>query len=64
MKDFKDIQKKYTDQLIRVKVTIHTACSEHLLTQSAQMSDMANSDLEKYAKALDKYVLNANRPFC
>jgi len=37
LKEFKDVYKKYTDQLIRVKV-----------------SDMANSDLEKYAKALDK----------
>ncbi|KAF8798952.1 hypothetical protein BYT27DRAFT_6885490 [Phlegmacium glaucopus] len=37
LKEFKDVHKKYTDQLIRVKV-----------------SDMANSDLEKYAKALDK----------
>ena len=39
LRDFKDINKKYTEQLIRVK-----------------MSDMANNDLEKYAKALDRYV--------
>ncbi|ESK95033.1 dna repair protein rad50 [Moniliophthora roreri MCA 2997] len=39
-KDFKDINKRYTDQLIRVK-----------------MSDMANNDLEKYAKALDNAIM-------
>ncbi|KAF9445394.1 hypothetical protein P691DRAFT_735057 [Macrolepiota fuliginosa MF-IS2] len=39
-KNFKDINKKYTDQLIRVKV-----------------SDMANNDLEKYAKALDNAIM-------
>ncbi|PFH54076.1 hypothetical protein AMATHDRAFT_852 [Amanita thiersii Skay4041] len=39
-KEFKDINKKYTDQLIKVK-----------------MSDMANSDLEKYAKALDNAIM-------
>lgn len=39
LRDFKDINKKYTEQLIRVK-----------------MSDMANNDLEKYAKALDRCV--------
>ncbi|KAG6818307.1 hypothetical protein H0H93_006082, partial [Arthromyces matolae] len=38
LKEFKDINKKYTDQLIR-------------------MSDMANSDLEKYAKALDNAIM-------
>ncbi|KJA21183.1 hypothetical protein HYPSUDRAFT_141004 [Hypholoma sublateritium FD-334 SS-4] len=40
LKEFKDVYKKYTDQLIRVKV-----------------SDMANSDLEKYAKALDNAIM-------
>ncbi|KAJ7250863.1 AAA domain-containing protein [Mycena haematopus] len=40
LKDFKEINKKYTDQLIKVK-----------------MSDMANSDLEKYAKALDNAIM-------
>ncbi|KAJ6584989.1 hypothetical protein B0H19DRAFT_405342 [Mycena capillaripes] len=40
LRDFKDINKKYTDQLIKVK-----------------MSDMANSDLEKYAKALDNAIM-------
>ncbi|KAF9267433.1 P-loop containing nucleoside triphosphate hydrolase protein [Marasmius fiardii PR-910] len=39
-KDFKDINKRYTDQLIRTK-----------------MSDMANNDLEKYAKALDNAIM-------
>lgn len=38
--DFKDVSKKYRDQLIRVK-----------------MSDMANNDLEKYAKALDNAIM-------
>lgn len=37
--DFKNIKKRYMDQLIKVK-----------------MSDMANNDLEKYAKALDRSV--------
>ncbi|KAG6830973.1 hypothetical protein H0H87_006624 [Tephrocybe sp. NHM501043] len=40
LKEFKNINKKYTEQLIRVK-----------------MSDMANSDLEKYAKALDNAIM-------
>ncbi|TFY65667.1 hypothetical protein EVG20_g5422, partial [Dentipellis fragilis] len=40
LRDFKDINKKYTDQLIKVK-----------------MSDMANNDLEKYAKALDNAIM-------
>ncbi|KAG6912230.1 hypothetical protein DXG01_016194, partial [Tephrocybe rancida] len=38
LREFKDINKKYTEQLIR-------------------MSDMANSDLEKYAKALDNAIM-------
>ncbi|KAI1789650.1 hypothetical protein LXA43DRAFT_1020614 [Ganoderma leucocontextum] len=40
MSDFKNVNKKYKDQLIRVK-----------------MSDMANNDLEKYAKALDNAIM-------
>ncbi|KAF7288559.1 AAA-23 domain-containing protein [Mycena chlorophos] len=40
LKDFKNINKQYTDQLIKVK-----------------MSDMANNDLEKYAKALDNAIM-------
>ncbi|PIL22506.1 hypothetical protein GSI_15195 [Ganoderma sinense ZZ0214-1] len=40
MSDFKNANKKYRDQLIRVK-----------------MSDMANNDLEKYAKALDNAIM-------
>ncbi|KAF7314451.1 AAA-23 domain-containing protein [Mycena kentingensis (nom. inval.)] len=40
LREFKDINKKYTDQLIQVK-----------------MSDMANNDLEKYAKALDNAIM-------
>jgi len=38
--EFKDVNKKYRDQLIKVK-----------------MSDMANNDLEKYAKALDNAIM-------
>ncbi|KAJ3995719.1 P-loop containing nucleoside triphosphate hydrolase protein [Lentinula boryana] len=40
-KEYKDVNKHYTDQLIKVK-----------------MSDMANNDLEKYGKALEKHVLH------
>ncbi|KAG6890641.1 hypothetical protein C0995_006617 [Termitomyces sp. Mi166 len=39
LKEFKNINKKYTEQLIRVK------------------ANMANSDLEKYAKALDNAIM-------
>ncbi|KAI0702294.1 hypothetical protein BC835DRAFT_1404375 [Cytidiella melzeri] len=39
-KEFKDISKRYRDQLIKVK-----------------LSDMANNDLEKYAKALDNAIM-------
>lgn len=55
---FKDINKKYTDQLIKVKVLMFRRprlCWS--LIYLSQMSDMANSDLEKYAKALDKLIL-------
>ncbi|KAI0670775.1 hypothetical protein C8Q78DRAFT_1078750 [Trametes maxima] len=38
--DYKNVHKKYRDQLIKVKV-----------------SDMANNDLEKYAKALDNAIM-------
>ncbi|EGN97896.1 hypothetical protein SERLA73DRAFT_182676 [Serpula lacrymans var. lacrymans S7.3] len=38
--EFKDINKQYTNQLVKVK-----------------MSDMANNDLEKYAKALDNAIM-------
>ncbi|KZO97008.1 hypothetical protein CALVIDRAFT_480520, partial [Calocera viscosa TUFC12733] len=38
--DYRDIDKRYTDQLITVK-----------------MSDLANNDLEKYAKALDNAIM-------
>ncbi|KAF9026107.1 hypothetical protein BDZ89DRAFT_44745 [Hymenopellis radicata] len=40
MKEFKDIDQKYTDQLVKVK-----------------MSDVANNDLELYAKALDNAIM-------
>ncbi|KAG2030192.1 P-loop containing nucleoside triphosphate hydrolase protein [Suillus americanus] len=40
LRDFKEINNRYTDQLVKVK-----------------MSDMANNDLEKYAKALDSAIM-------
>ncbi|KAG2001813.1 RAD50 [Coprinopsis cinerea AmutBmut pab1-1] len=40
IKEFKDVNKMYTEQLVKVKI-----------------SDMANSDLEKYAKALDNAIM-------
>ncbi|KAJ7165380.1 P-loop containing nucleoside triphosphate hydrolase protein, partial [Mycena filopes] len=40
LKDFRTINKKYTDQLIKVK-----------------MCELANSDLEKYGKALDNAIM-------
>lgn len=55
--DFKDINKLYTDQLVKVKVRIMSRRYIVQLTmQRFQMSDMANNDLEKYAKALDRCV--------
>ncbi|KAJ3521830.1 hypothetical protein NMY22_g12151 [Coprinellus aureogranulatus] len=54
--DFKDVIKNYTDQLIRVKVRgfLPDLPRMFLRSPSPQIADMANSDLEKYAKALDK----------
>lgn len=40
LREYKDTNKRYTDQLVKVK-----------------MSDMANNDLEKYAKALDNAIM-------
>ncbi|TFK24963.1 P-loop containing nucleoside triphosphate hydrolase protein [Coprinopsis marcescibilis] len=40
IKEFKDVNKMYTEQLVKVKI-----------------SDMANNDLEKYAKALDNAIM-------
>ncbi|KAH8104626.1 AAA domain-containing protein [Cristinia sonorae] len=40
MKEFKDVGKRYREQLVKVK-----------------LSDMANNDLEKYAKALDNAIM-------
>jgi len=51
LKEFKNVHKQYTDQLIRVKVTFVLNFLE-LITKTSKVSDMANSDLEKYAKAL------------
>ena len=52
LSEFKDIHKRYTDQLIKVKVRMSLHCFSR--SRRFQMSDMANNDLEKYAKALDK----------
>ena len=57
LEEFKDINRRYRDQLIKVKVcSYHNGqiCSSLMVYK---MSDMANNDLEKYAKALDKYVM-------
>ena len=57
MKEFRHTNKKYTEQLVKVKARIILSVyAMEKLTFDAQMSDMANNDLEKYAKALDKYV--------
>ena len=56
--EFENVNKRYKDQLIKVKVgtreLVHSISDQQFF--STQMSDMANNDLEKYAKALDKYV--------
>lgn len=57
--EFKDIYDRYTDQLIKVKVRGARKFRTYkaniiILTAPTQMSDMANNDLEKYAKALDR----------
>jgi hypothetical protein len=53
MREYKDINKRYTDQLVTVKVSYSDRSNIHS-SDRVQMSDMANSDLEKYAKALEK----------
>lgn len=57
MKDFENIAKKYRDQLIKVKVgkSLLASAKNHIECV-LQMSDMANTDLEKYAKALERCV--------
>jgi len=59
--EFKDITKRYTDQLVKVKVRRVDSCiaSSSIQTFLLQMADMANADLEKYAKALDKCVYDS-----
>lgn len=56
--DFNDINKRYTSQLVQVKVGFEYFLLPILKLKPCvnKISDMANSDLEKYAKALDKYV--------
>lgn len=57
-KEFENVTQKYREQLIKVKVTVFSYYDliSFLSCTFWQMSDMANNDLEKYAKALDKYV--------
>ena len=55
LKEFKDINRRYRDQLIKVKVwNCFVALQEPHVDHMLQLSDMANADLEKYAKALDR----------
>ena len=57
MKDFENIAKKYRDQLIKVKVSNSLLpLAQRRMMYGLQMSDMANTDLEKYAKALERYA--------
>jgi len=57
MKEFKDINKRYTTSLSKSKSVSLPRCYIALtLRYNLKMSDMANNDLEKYAKALDKSV--------
>jgi DNA repair protein RAD50 len=53
LRDYKDINKKYTDQLVKVKVSFLATIAAKT-SSLEKMSDMANNDLEKYGKALDK----------
>ena len=55
--EFENVNRRYKDQLVKVKVGRSgvNLCKFWTNTICRQMSDMANNDLEKYAKALDKY---------
>lgn len=56
LKEYKNVYKEYTEQLIAVKVPIPSQ-QPIFYTNSincCKIADMANNDLEKYAKALDK----------
>ena len=63
LKGFGNIDKLYTDQLVHVKVQRHSTQDMYMLTV-LQLSDMANNDLEKYAKALDRWVFADNPGAC
>ncbi|KAH7885017.1 ALG6, ALG8 glycosyltransferase family-domain-containing protein [Phlebopus sp. FC_14] len=56
LREYKDINKRYTDQLVKVKVGFSEGVHA-VFTYPVQMSDMANNDLEKYAKALDNAIM-------
>jgi DNA repair protein RAD50 len=49
--DYKDIDKKYKEQLIKTKVSCRSVLGD---VAQKQVSEFANNDLEKYGKALDK----------
>ena len=54
--EFENVNRRYKDQLVKVKVWVETGrVRSRTNVLHPQMSDMANNDLEKYAKALDKY---------
>ena len=55
--EFENVNRRYKDQLVKVKVGCSRVNPRKFWTNTVyrQMSDMANNDLEKYAKALDKY---------
>lgn len=64
LKEYKDINKRYRDQLIKVKVKIKFILRMVTRVTLVQLSDMANNDLEKYAKALDRYVSRIFVTYC
>ena len=58
--EFKDVYKRYADQLVKVKVRYKSPKLPLTIYKNfniLQLSDLANNDLEKYAKALDKYAV-------
>ena len=58
--DFADINKRYKNQLVQVKVRLTKPLRTQKLTLIflifPKVAEMANNDLEKYGKALDKCV--------
>lgn len=57
---YKDIDKRYFDQLIQLKVeqlgSFYCSCSYNYIINEllSQTTDMANKDLDRYYNALDK----------